>query len=521
MKTAISMTQNSAWQLASTTARPVHQPSRRLHFFAEQLPSGARNVHHVYAPVQKHGVVLDGDAPWEAGGSVSSFCGSVIRLDDGRYRLYYTTVNSGSMRMAVAESDDGLAWQRLPLGQEKWQGHDTNRIVLTGVPGAAAGDPREGELVTPDGRTIVLGGEDSRQNQVGQPQVMRLPDGRWRMVYWHHQHGWGRVPYLYTIAESDDGLRWHVPHYDRPALNAHWLGDQSVLSAEQRLAEKARRTNDANFVYWNGRLQCYEQFSQWFLDAAPARRVPEDNCPDFNRMIQRRVSADGLTWSAPELVIQADEQDPWDQQFYHLAVQYHDDWLIGSLGHYRVENRQQTMDLELAFSRDGRTWERPLRGGFIPRDPHGRDSEGIYPPNAWIDQGDRWLCLYTATARKHNEHARSDLPPTCIMAASWRKNRFVGLGAGSTPGGFLTPVFYPQGPDIRVDADVRGWLRAELCDAWGQKIQGYHLEDSLEFTGDSTSHTLRWRGHDTAAFRHDPVRLRFEFADADLYGVEW
>jgi hypothetical protein len=107
------------------------------------------------------------------------------------------------------------------------------------------------------------------------------------------------------------------------------------------------------------------------------------------------------------------------------------------------------------------------------------------------------------------------------MAASWRKNRFVGLRAGSTPGGFLTPVFYPQGPDIRVDADVRGWLRAELCDAWGQKIQGYHLEDSLEFTGDSTSHTLRWRGHDTAAFRHDPVRLRFEFADADLYGVEW
>jgi hypothetical protein len=209
MKSTMPPTQNSAWQLASSSVLPAHQPSRRLYFFAEQLPSGARNVHHVYAPVQKHGVVLDGDAPWEAGGSVNGFCGSVIRLDNGRYRLYYTTVNSGSMRMAVAE--------------------------------------------------------------------------------------------------SDDGLRWHVPHYDRPALNAHWLGDQSALSAEQRLAEKARRTNDANFVYWNPRLQCYEQFSQWFLDAAPGRWVPEDNCPDFNRMIQRRVSAEGLCWSAPELVIQADE----------------------------------------------------------------------------------------------------------------------------------------------------------------------------------------------------------------------
>ena len=499
----------TAWQLASATASPNFEPGRRLYFFSEMLPEGARNIHYVYAPVTKHGVVLAGDAPWEEGDAAASFCSTVLRLDDGRYRLYYTTANAGAMRIAVAESADGLTWERLPLGQEQWLGHTTNRIVLTGVPGAEAAG----------GQTIVLEGETSRQNQVGQPQVLRLPDGRWRMLYWHHQHGWGRIPYLYTVAESDDGLRWHVAHFDRPALNAHWLGDQSKLSAAARLAEKARRTNDANFVYWNPRLQCYEQFSQWFLDASPERRVAEDNCPDFNRMIQRRVSADGLTWSAPELVIQADARDPWDQQFYHLAVQYHEDWLIGSLGHYRVENAQQTMDLELVFSRDGHQWERPLRGGFIPREPGGRDAEGIYPPNAWIDRGDTWLCLYTATARKHNLHAQGDAPPSCIMAASWAKHRFVGLRAERTPGGFLTPVFYPQTAEIRVDAAVRGWLRAELCDAWGRKHAGYHLEDSVPVHGDDTAHVLRWRDRDTRDFRHDPARLRFEYADADIYGV--
>ena len=516
------MRESLTWQLASATALPAHQHSRRLYFFAEKLPDGARNIHHVYAPVTKHGVVLDGDAPWEEGGSIASFCSSIVRLDDGRYRLYYTVCAGGGMRIAVAESDDGLAWRRRPLGQEKWKGRDTNRIVLTGVPGAEAADPREGELVTPDGRTIVLNGETSRQNQVGQPQVWRLPDGRWRMLYWHHQHGWGRIPYLYTLAESEDGLRWHVPHYDRPALNSHWLGDQSALGAEDRLAEKGRRTNDANFVYWNPRLQCYEQFSQWFLDSAAERRVAEDNCPDFNRMIQRRVSADGLVWSGPELVIQADERDPWDQQFYHLAVQYHEDWLIGSLGHYRVENGQQTQDLELVFSRDGRRWERPLRGGFIPRDPDGRDRAGIYPPNAWIDRGDRWLCLYNGTAWRHNDGLKKplpDLPPDCIMAASWRKHRFTGLRAAALPGGFLTPVFYPQAEEIRLDADVRGWLRAELCDAWGRKLAGYHLADSVPVGGDRPDHALRWRDRDTRGFRHDPLRLRFEFADADVYGV--
>ncbi|MGC9346773.1 MAG: hypothetical protein ACP5JG_01435 [Anaerolineae bacterium] len=506
------MEQRSAsWQLASATALPNHQPSRRLYFFSEGLPEGARNVRHVYAPVTKHGVVFEGDAPWERGGMVASFCSTVIRLDDGRYRLYYTMRNGGSMRIAVAESTEGLAWQRLPLGQEQWRGYDTNRIVLTGVPGAESFDSSD----------IVLEGEASRQNRVCQPQVLRLPDGRWRMVYWHHQQGWGRMPYLYTVAESEDGLRWHVSHFDRPALNSHWLGDTSGLSEEERLTEKARRTNDANYMYWNPRLGCYEQFSQWFLDAIPERRVAEDNVPDFNRMIQRRVSADGLTWSAPELVIQADARDPWDQQFYYLAVQYHEDWLIGSLGHYRVENAQQTMDLELAFSRDGRRWERPLRGGFIPREPGGRDAEGVYPPNAWIDRGDDWLCLYTGSARKHNQSRNADLPPHCIMAVSWPKHRFVGLRAERVPGGFLTSVFYPQAPEIRVDADVHGWLRAELCDAWGRKREGYHLEDSIAIHGDDTGHILRWRGRDTRGFRYDPVRLRFEFADADLYSVAY
>lgn len=497
------------WQLATTTALPAQEASRRLYFFAEALPDHARNIHYVYAPVTKHGVVLEGDAPWEQGSGVASFCSTVIGLDDGRYRLYYTAVNAEYMRLAVAESTDGMTWQRLPLGQEYWRGHNTNRIVLTGVPGA--------ELA--DSRGIVLEGELSRQNQVAQPQVLRLPDGRWRMVYWHHQHGWGRIPYLYTVAESEDGLRWHVPDYDQPALTSHWLGDTAGLCDAARLVEKARRTNDANFIYWNPRLQCYEQFSQWLLEAIPERRVDEDNAPQCNRMIQRRASADGLAWSAPELVIQADNRDPWDQQFYHLAVQYHEDWLIGSLGHYRVESAQQTQDLELVFSRDGRRWERPLRGGFIPREPGGRDAEGIYPPNAWIDRGDSWLCLYTGTARKHNQSRNPALPPSCIMAASWPKHRFVGLRADHVPGGFLTPVFFPQAPHIQVDADVRGWLRAELCDAWGRKREGYHLGDSLPVRGGDGVHILRWRDRDTSGFQHDPVRLRFEFADADVYGV--
>ena len=507
-------------QLASATALPPTQTSRRLFFFDEAGPDGARNVRHVYAPVEKLGVVIDAEKPWEEAGP-ATFCGTILRLDGGRLRLYYTVRDKQTrMRIAIAESDDGLKWERVPLGQDARYDADCNVIWFEGVPSGPVDPNAPDEMVADDGRVIRGAAEHCRQDSVGQPQVWRRDNGAWCMLFWFHQHGWGLPGYLYTYAESSDGLKWTVPEFGKAALLPHFQHHQNRdLTDEQKLHERSIATNDANFVYFNPWLQCFEQFSQWMLPSIPDRRVEVDNCPMYNRMIQRRTSVDGKVWSAPQLVIQADDKDPWDMQYYHMSAQYHEDWMIGSLGHYRVEDGQQTMDLELCFSRDGRTWERPLRGGLIPRDPDGRECEGVYPPNAWIDEGDTWLCLYTATARKHNQHAKEDMSPGCIMGARWAKNRFVGLEAGSVPGGFLTEVFYPQQAEITIDADIKGWLKAELCDAWGRKLDGFHLADADTVQGDSTAHVLRWQGKDATGLEHLAVRLRFEFAEGTVYGV--
>lgn len=518
------------WQLASATALPTTQTPRRLFFFSEEFPSGARNVHHAYAPVEKLGVIFADESPTQR--HLMTFCSSIVRLDEGRLRMYYTTRNRNRQewRIAIAESADGLSWEKVSLGQEKRPGFEESVIVFANV----ASDPvpeRSRHVTDADGQTKELS-DLTRQDWVGQPQVLRLPDERWRMYYWRHNLMWGRSPYVYLVAESDDGLSWSEVNDGEPVLQAHRLADQSFLTDAERRSEearraemaerrveKARRTNDANFVYFNPWLGCYEQYSQWFLDAPPERRVDVDNCVNHSRVIQRRLSADGLTWSAPRLVIQPDSRDPWDQQFYHLAIQYHEDWLIGNLGHYRVEDGQQTMDLALAFSHDGETWHRPIRGGFIPRGPERFDSQMISPPNAWIDEGETWLCLYTGSAAKHNEGKREDLPSRRIMGARWAKNRFVGLAADDVPGGFMSDVFYPQGPEIRIDADIRGWLRAELCDAWGRKIEGFHLNDSAVIQGDDANLALSWNGASTERFIDDPVRIRFEYANGEIYNI--
>lgn len=495
------------WNLAGTTALEAGTISRRQFFFDETFPRDARNVHHAHAPVRKLGVIMDADETGRKG-SVATFASTILRLEDGRYRMYYTCLPSdhSGMGIAVAESEDGIRWTNLPLGSNARDGHGTDRIVFRNLPGD--------------------------QSFVGQPQVLRMPDNRWRMYFWKHKDGHLR----YLVAESDDGLAWTVVNVEAPVL--YHAGDKEVrapwtkgLSPNDDVAwnnsdgipaslhARSLQSNDATFVYYNAALARHECYTVWLTPALPDRRVEVDNAPGVHRTIQRRLSRDGLAWSSPELIIMPDHRDPWDLQFYHMAVQRHEDWMIGSLGHYRVEDGQQTMDLELTFSRDGRKWHRPLRGGFIPRDPDARDAMGIYPPNAWIDRGDHWLCLYSATARRHNEYAKTDLPGTCIMGASFGKNRFVGLAAGREPGGFLSDPFFPTQDSITIDADIRGWLRAELCDAWGRKFGGFHLMDGIPVTGDSNAHVLAWKGKGLQPFVHECVRLRIEFADGVIYNI--
>lgn len=474
--------------------------SHRQFWLDEIGPAGAYGVHHAYAPVTKVDCRVDDGGIGLANVSISD----VLALDDGCYRAYATVYSADwrAMHVGVWESGDGLNWSPRPLGQVEMDGRDTNLIRFENLPG-------------------------SRSAESG-PQVIVLPDGRWRMYFW--KHGDGQLRYL--IAESKDGLRWRVCDPDKPALyHPHdgglWKLAEGLdvretvkldLPPDEVLARKRIWSNDSTTIRYNESLGRFECYSVWLHPAIADRRVDVDNAPGVHRLIHRRLSADGIEWSDAELVIMPDDRDPWDLQFYFLGVQWVEDFMIGSLGYYRVEDGQQTMDTDLCFSRAGRRWQRPVRGGWIPRSEDGSgspDTMGIYASIPWIDLGEKWLALYTATRQPHN----SKVAETAMMAASFGKNRFVGLAAGRTPGGFMTEPFFPSGEEIRLDADVRGWLRAELCDGFGRKLPGFHLMDSVPARGDCQSHVLRWNDARAADHRFECVRLRFEFADAEVYSL--
>ncbi|MEO7649522.1 MAG: hypothetical protein ABIZ80_03575, partial [Bryobacteraceae bacterium] len=480
----------------------------RLLFLDAENIAESNGVQLAPPPVRRIGPLITADSPGDdAGVSAAMGCGQ-FQLESGGYRLYYSGRGKEGPAggICVAESDNGKEWRKPLLGQMRLGGKDSNRILIKGVP--------DGVMVT-------------------QPSILPLADGRFRMYFWMHERAGEKRRLRYLAAESRDGLQWVCSNYDKPCLiHPHELGkggwldgpesrarwqDAGTPSMEESYAKKRIRSNDAVHTYAlpGGGFAMYSVFPV-FNSPAMGRYVPEDNAPFIVRVMTRRTSSDGLSWSDPEFIVTPDAKDPWDQQFYYLTEHRFDDFRIGFLGHYRVQD--QTMDIEMAYSRDGRAWRRPMRGAWIARGAPGSGEAGmLYMPNYLLDRGDHWLVLYTAMDTLHNQ---PDHGKRSVFGAEIGRHRF----AGFTPlegrvGRIRTAPYFLSGSRVLLDAKVEGSLRAELCNAFGQPLPGLSFADSVPVTGDNSSHELRWKKASAEAYRSYPVSLRLEWTQGAVFSV--
>ena len=352
---------------------------------------------------EKRGVVLASDD--ESGrGKVQSFTCPAEPLEDGRWRIWYSSYGPGiPFNVARAEGVLGKPLERHPA-------------VLS------SGEPADAPFAIgnlPDGWRPV------------QAVHLRLHGGKHRIYFW--AHGPGVVRYL--AAESDDGCRYRVSDPQRPCLYHPFdravPGEVAAAAGLERLAKRAPTrpsgepvaparliSNDATNVYQlsDGSFEMYSVALVEVAKDDPAY-IAHDNAAGWIRVIDRYASEDGLHWTDRRRVIERDGQDPPDQQFYYLAVTHTPEGRVGMLGHYRVE--AQTMDLEWCFSSDGVTWERPLRKPWIERGQPGEpDCYGIYAPHALVPHEDRWHLIYTGVNVAHNnKHSHGD-PTAVIMHAT-------------------------------------------------------------------------------------------------------
>lgn len=457
----------------------------------------------VPGPVEKLGIVPGFEAYLEEW-ALDAFSGSILPLPGGGYRAYLTAFHRTDHLLTmpfVAESDNGHDWR--PVGH----------ITVSGLPAGLA-------------------------IYIKQPSVCWNDDGTVRMYAWCHGKRGEFVIGRCCVLHSEDGVHFVCPDFDAPVLyHPHEFGkwgfepglvptvdttEAKWLEADpaEMLRLKGRRSNDSTCIYREPDTGQYVIYGVFFLpnpEDSP-RREERDNARSLLRIVTRRVSDDGYRFSDPEIILMPDAHDPLDQQFYYLAVHRHDDWRIGLLGDYEVVD--QTMDLGLAFSRDGRRWRRPLRSPLLPRDEEGFDSKNLYACDRLIPEGDDFLILYRGGTKLHNERYQSHLGLDMALARV-PQTRLVGLDtAGNRAVRLTTRVFITTQAELFLDADLRGGLRAELCDPWGNPLPGYRREDFLPVQGDSRRHPLRWRDVETGPYLYDTVSLRLELTDATVYGLE-
>ena len=246
--------------------------------------------------------VLRPEASWE--GIQITLFGSVFRLGS-QWRMYYLTYNRPEpVLFCMATSNDGLQWERPNLGLVEYRGSKANNILWA---------PARGE--SNDGPTICHDPEDARTP--------------FKMLY--YGFGGKRVRGEY-VAFSKDGIVWE--HRAEPVLTN--TGD---------------RTNVMPLRDRNGRYVAFLRHRDMMT-------------LDLARTVWRSESVDFIHWTDPERILRPDLLDDANSELYGMAAFPYEDIYLGMLEHWY--DNPDVIEVQLAWSRDGRQWQRPpVRQAFI------------------------------------------------------------------------------------------------------------------------------------------------------------
>ena len=453
----------------------------------------------VNAAVKHPQPVLRLDVPWHNKNEMLNYINVLYDEEERLFKMWYCTMSwdgrqtDGPRRFAYATSTDGFRWERPALGLFEVNGSKANSFV------------------TPE------------MDQAFVCTIMKDPSDiaarRYKMVFstGGPDPDWARFHIPLSIAYSHDGIRWERPRHVNPVV---------------------RGVSDTpwGFLYDPDR-RTYSLFT---------RRVP--NTP---RDVSLYESYDLVNWEDKgRVLVPGDEHDPRDVRtnaYYMMPFRYGDLYLgaINCLyahpvseayGSYHKSpnypaDRLGQEDVQLAYSRDGRTWKRPDdRSSIVPiGKPGDLDSGTIYAAHTPIVRnGETWI-YYTASRKSHNwwdwlgtyDPAKGMRDEACAMLARMPEDHWISLDAGEDEGWFQT---MPWGPpqEILVNADAEGGtLSVELVTPDGHPIEGFTRAESIPITSNGKDRKVAWKSgrsvFDLREAHRGGICARFYLRRAKLY----
>ncbi len=421
--------------------------------------------------------VLAPTEPWE-GGSVIVWGTAHRDPASGQLQLWYEAWNPGRGRavpldtlVCYATSRDGVTWDKPDLGIYAWNGSRANNIcwMMRGT---------------------------GPWNYLDSPRVLIDPAApaarRYRMVIYARARPSRR--HAFFVLTSADGVHW--TWRDEPFLTES--GDRFHCIYDDRRGE-----------YWLTSRRAH--LSRDY--AAQPRRLGI-------RSIARWRSPNLRDWSAPDQLLQPDDADPPDAEFYSMYPMTAGAGYLGYLEFYdRFVERLHT---ELVVSRGGDAWQRLERTPWLDRGTEGAwDDMWVFPSsNDPLVVGDRMLAPFGGRSTAHSGRRQPMYPPRCsIGLAAFGRDRWAALTAGQDGGEFVTEPIEPTGGRLWLNLDAEfGEVRVAVLGEFDGPIEGLTHDDALPLTHDAVDARVRWRTRDTLAdLRGRRVRLHVKAARASVY----
>ena len=431
---------------------------------------------------KKRGAVIVPDQPWEK--ALQTRCAPAWDDAAKRYKLWMITSTpvEGVAGTTYAESLDGVKWTKPILRQWKFQASLENNFVAVEPDSAWPANAMENVVYDPDDAD---------------------PQRRFKGFL----GAFGRQP----IA-SPDGIHWKK--LDVPVLLS---SDESNLSYDrQRRTFIATLKTNGPFGRSHG-IWTSQDFQTWTNTNVLIHADEGD---------QRLANANILARLADDQLQQPRYNDPADYNadIYNVGVFRYEGLYVAlpavyhATGKIPVGNTDGFHLIQLSSSRDLQKWQHAGdRQTFIGPSPvkgEAFDLTQLLPPSAPVVHEDELWFYYTGL--KHRAEPAQPAPggTGAICLAVLRRDGFVSLDAGETPGTITTKPFKWSGGKLMANVDTKepGEFRVEVLDT-----EGAVIETSQPLTGNQPRGEFRWSQGLPESLRGRQISLRFTLREASFY----
>ncbi|MSU65382.1 MAG: hypothetical protein EXS38_04600 [Opitutus sp.] len=498
---------------------PITIGSDRQLMFDASLIASAKGVALTQHEPVSGGIALKSDRPWD--GDVL-YMSSLYRVN-GNFHLLYRAID----KLCLAVSADGVHWDKPNLGLVPFNGSKDNNIVTDGR-----------------GRKIGMG------FSFFDPRPAVPENERVKVLIWSDGERYYHYPLDNQAGAKPLSVEW------RKGVRTVLLGSTDGRAFHEvplhaNLTSRLPNSYDGGSIFWSETEQQFVGYFRWWDEhPEPHARLLEDRGIITGvgvRSVFRSTSKDLQTWSDP--VPMTYGNSPREHLYENATFPYFraPKLYVALANRFNPGRRALSSDEEtglkirgapatkgtpaFSFGSDvndivlmvtkpgAKGYARPFMEAFMRpgANPGNWSSRCNYPNlHGGVFQTGPAEMSFLVT----RQHFQKD---NHIERMVLRVDGFASMKAPYAGGEFVTTsvVFRGQRLELNYATSGAGDIRVEIQNADGRPLPGYALADCDLLIGDRIDGVVRWRGRTAVPTPGQPIRLRFQMADADIYSFRF